>query len=219
MIRAVLFDLDGTLADTAADLARALNAIRVKYARPALPLARIRPLVSLGAAAMLKLAFAVEPEDADFAGLRAEFLNCYAADIVRETRLFEGMESVLNNIEARAKWGIVTNKPAWLTDPLLRELRLDRRAACVVSGDTLAERKPHPAPVLHACRLIGVAPAETVFIGDAERDIQAGRGAGARTLVAAYGYLADGAAPEDWRADGIVQSPLEIKARLREFRA
>ena len=218
MIRAVLFDLDGTLADTAADLARALNAIRVKYARPALPLARIRPLVSLGAAAMLKLAFAVEPGDARFAGLRAEFLNCYAASIARETRLFEGMESVLNDIEAKAKWGIVTNKPAWLTDPLLRELRLDRRAACVVSGDTLAERKPHPAPVLHACRLIGVAPAETVFIGDAERDIQAGRGAGARTLVAAYGYLADGAAPEDWQADGIVQSPLEIKARLRAFR-
>ena len=218
MIRAVLFDLDGTLADTAADLARALNAIRVKYARPALPLARIRPLVSLGAAAMLKLAFAVEPGDARFAGLRAEFLNCYAASIARETRLFEGMESVLNDIEAKAKWGIVTNKPGWLTDPLLRELRLDRRAACVVSGDTLAERKPHPAPVLHACRLIGVAPAETVFIGDAERDIQAGRGAGARTLVAAYGYLADGAAPEDWQADGIVQSPLEIKARLRAFR-
>ena len=218
MIRAVLFDLDGTLADTAADLARALNAIRVKYARPALPLARIRPLVSLGAAAMLKLAFAVEPGAARFAGLRAEFLNCYAANIARETRLFEGMESVLNDIEAKAKWGIVTNKPAWLTEPLLRELRLDRRAACVVSGDTLAERKPHPAPVLHACRLIGVTPAETVFIGDAERDIEAGRGAGARTLVAAYGYLADGAAPEDWQADGIVESPLEIKARLREFR-
>ena len=218
MIRAVLFDLDGTLADTAADLARALNAIRVKYARPALPLARIRPLVSLGAAAMLKLAFAVEPGNTRFAGLRAEFLNCYAANIARETHLFEGMESVLNDIEAEAKWGIVTNKPAWLTQPLLRELSLDRRAACVVSGDTLAERKPHPAPVLHACRLIGVAPAETVFIGDAERDIEAGRGAGARTLVAAYGYLADGAAPEDWRADGIVQSPLEIKARLREFR-
>ena len=218
MIRAVLFDLDGTLADTAADLARALNAIRAKYARPALPLARIRPLVSLGAAAMLKLAFDVEPGDARFASLRGEFLNCYAASIARETRLFEGMESVLNDIEAEAKWGVVTNKPAWLTDPLLRELRLDRRAACVVSGDTLAERKPHPAPVLHACRLIGVTPAETVFIGDAERDIQAGRGAGARTLVAAYGYLADGAAPEDWRADGIVESPLEIKARLREFR-
>ena len=218
MIRAVLFDLDGTLADTAADLARALNAIRVKHARPALPFARIRPLVSLGAAAMLKLAFAVEPGDARFAGLRAEFLNCYAASIARETRLFEGMEGVLNDIEAKAKWGVVTNKPGWLTDPLLRELRLDRRAACVVSGDTLAERKPHPAPVLHACRLIGVAPAETVFIGDAERDIQAGCGAGARTLVAAYGYLADGAAPEDWQADGIVESPLEIKARLRAFR-
>lgn len=218
MIRAVLFDLDGTLADTAADLARALNAIRVKYARPALPLARIRPLVSLGAAAMLKLAFAVKEGDAGYAGLRAEFLNCYAASIARETRLFEGMESVLNDIEAEAKWGIVTNKPAWLTEPLLRELKLDKRAACVVSGDTLAERKPHPAPVLHACRLIGVAPAETVFIGDAERDIEAGRGAGARTLVAAYGYLADEAAPEDWRADGIVEGPLEIKARLREFR-
>ena len=207
MIRAVLFDLDGALADTAADLARALNAIRGKYARPALPLARIRPLVSLGGAAMLKLAFNVKEGE-----------DCYAANIARETRLFEGMERVLNDIETEAKWGIVTNKPAWLTEPLLRELRLDKRAACVVSGDTLAERKPHPAPVLHACRLIGVAPAETVFIGDAERDIEAGRAAGARTLVAAYGYLADGAAPEDWRADGIVESPLEIKARLREFR-
>lgn len=218
MIRAVLFDLDGTLADTAADLAHALNAIRVKYARPALPLARIRPFVSLGAAAMLKLAFDVAEGDPGYPGLRAEFLDYYAANIARETRLFEGMEAVLSDIEAEAKWGIVTNKPAWLTGPLLRELKLDKRAACVVSGDTLAERKPHPAPVLHACRLAGAAPAETVYIGDAERDIQAGRGAGARTLVAAYGYLADEAAPENWQADGIVASPPEIGARLRELR-
>lgn len=218
MIRAVLFDLDGTLADTAADLAHALNAIRAKYARPALPLARIRPFVSLGAAAMLKLAFDIEEGDPGYPGLRAEFLDYYAANIARETRLFEGMEAVLSDIEAEAKWGIVTNKPAWLTGPLLRELKLDKRAACVVSGDTLAERKPHPAPVLHACRLAGAAPAETVYIGDAERDIQAGRGAGARTLVAAYGYLADEAAPENWQADGIVASPPEIGARLRELR-
>ena len=218
MIRAVLFDLDGTLADTAADLAHALNAIRAKYARPALPLARIRPFVSLGAAAMLKLAFDIEEGDPGYPRLRAEFLDYYAANIARESRLFEGMEAVLSDIEAEAKWGIVTNKPAWLTGPLLCELKLDKRAACVVSGDTLAERKPHPAPVLHACRLTGAAPAETVYIGDAERDIQAGRRAGARTLVAAYGYLADEAAPENWRADGIVTSPPEIRARLREWR-
>ena len=217
VIRAVLFDLDGTLADTAADLAHALNAIRRKYARPALPQARIRPFVSLGSAAMLKLAFDVEEGDAGFAGLRAEFLNHYAANIARETRLFEGMEAVISGIESEAKWGIVTNKPAWLTTPLLRELKLDKRAACVVSGDTLEHCKPHPAPVLHACALTDTKPAQTVYIGDAERDIEAGRRAGARTLVAAYGYLAPEARPENWQADGIVASPLEIRARLREF--
>jgi len=218
MIEHILFDLDGTLADTADDLANALNAIRLKHGLTTLPNEVIRPTVSLGGNAMIKLAFDLEEGDTGFELIRDEFLNYYRANIAQETCLFEGMEELLNSLESENKpWGIVTNKPSWLTDPLVKAMSLDKRAACLISGDTLEHRKPHPAPILHACKLMQSNPATTIYIGDAQRDIEAGRRAGTKTLIALYGYIDDGDNPADWRADGMVSSPFEIHDKLSEF--
>jgi phosphoglycolate phosphatase len=218
MIEHILFDLDGTLADTADDLANALNAIRLKHDLAILPKEIIRPTVSLGGNAMIKLAFDLEEGDAGFDTIREEFLNNYRANIARETQLFEGMEKLLVSFENTNKpWGIVTNKPSWLTDPLLAAMSLDKRAACVVSGDTLEHRKPHPAPILHACKLMQSDPATTIYIGDAQRDIEAGRRAGTKTLVALYGYIDKDDDPASWCADGMVSSPHEISNKLSEL--
>ncbi len=218
MIKHVLFDLDGTLADTAGDLANALNAIRLKYDLPALPKALIRPTVSLGANAMIKLAFGLEENDTGFDAARDAFLHHYRRNIAQETRLFNGIETVLQTLEKNhTPWGIVTNKAAWLTDPLLAAMSLDKRAACVVSGDSLAHRKPHPAPILHACKLMQSDPATTAYIGDAQCDIEAGRRAGTKTLVALYGYIDAEANPASWGADGMVSAPNEINDKLSEL--
>jgi N-acetyl-D-muramate 6-phosphate phosphatase len=217
MIKHILFDLDGTLADTANDLANALNAIRLNHDLPELPKDLIRPTVSLGGNAMIKLAFDLEEGNTRFETIRDEFLNHYRANIAQETRLFDGMEEVLQSLESENKpWGIVTNKPSWLTDPLLKAMSLDKRAACVVSGDTLEYRKPHPAPILHACKLMQSKPATTIYIGDAQRDIEAGRRAGTKTLTALYGYIDDND-PAAWCADGMVSSPHEIINILSEL--
>lgn len=218
MIKHILFDLDGTLADTADDLANALNAIRLKHELAILPKEVIRPTVSLGGNAMIKLAFDLEEGDTGFESIRDEFLNNYRANIAQETRLFDGMGELLLSLESENKpWGIVTNKPSWLTDPLVAAMSLDKRAACVISGDTLQHRKPHPAPILHACKLMQSDPATTIYIGDAQRDIEAGRRAGTKTLVALYGYIDDGDNPADWCADSMVSSPFEIHDKLSEF--
>ncbi len=218
MIDNVLFDLDGTLADTAPDLANALNAIRLKYDLDKLPLELISPTVSLGGNAMIKLAFDLEEGESGFDEIREQFLNHYLENIAAETRLFDGMEEVLDSLEENNKtWGIVTNKSAWLTMPLLEALSLDTRAACVVSGDTLDQRKPHPAPILHACELIQSEPASTIYIGDAQRDIEAGRRAGTKTLIALYGYLDKDEDPNSWDADAMVSSPHEINDKLSEL--
>jgi N-acetyl-D-muramate 6-phosphate phosphatase len=218
MIEHILFDLDGTLADTADDLANALNAIRLKYELTTLPKEVIRPTVSLGGNAMIKLAFNLEEGDSGFESIRDEFLNYYRANIAQETRLFDGMEELLLSLESENKpWGIVTNKSSWLTDPLVEAMSLDKRAACVISGDTLEQRKPHPAPILHACKLMQSDPATTIYIGDAQRDIEAGRRAGTKTLIALYGYIDDGDNPADWCADGMVSSPFEIHGKLSEL--
>jgi phosphoglycolate phosphatase len=156
-----------------------------------------------------------EASGAEFERLRLRFLDLYAGRLAEGTRLFPGFESVLAVLEARnTPWGIVTNKPGWLTGPLLEALDLGRRAACAVSGDTLAERKPHPLPLLHAAGLIGVAAERCVYVGDAERDIQAGRAAGMTTVVAAYGYLSAEDDPSRWQPDGIVGSPDELLSWL-----
>jgi len=207
---ALLLDLDGTLLDTAPDMGGALNRLRGESGLAPLPAAVIRPVVSHGAMRLVKLGFP-QAEGDEFERLRLRFLELYSQFLAVDTQLFPGIEAVLAELEERAiPWGVVTNKPGWLTDPLMAALGLDRRAACVVSGDTVAERKPHPLPLLHAAERIGLAPSDCLYVGDAERDIQAGRAAGMTTVVAAYGYIASDDEPERWDPTGIVEHPLEL---------
>lgn len=215
MIKHVLFDLDGTLADTAPDLANALNAVRTNQGMEPLSMETIRPSVSLGGNAMIKLAFGLEEGDDGFDGVRDEFLDYYRDNIAVDSCLFNGMEDVLQSLDERGiSWGIVTNKLTWLTLPLLTELDLDGRTTCIVCGDTTEYRKPHPQPVSHACQLLAADPAHTVYIGDAERDIESGRRAGTKTLVALYGYIEADSDPMAWQADGVVHSPQEINESI-----
>jgi N-acetyl-D-muramate 6-phosphate phosphatase len=207
---AVLFDLDGTLLDTAPDMVGALNLLRVEQGRKPLPFDVVRPSVSHGAVRLVSVGFP-EATGNEFERLRLRFLDLYAENLVVGTQLFPGIEELLQTFEAAGlPWGVVTNKPAWLTDPLLAALGLTVRACCVVSGDTVAERKPHPLPLLHAAGLARVAPEHCVYVGDAERDIVAGRAAGMQTVVAAYGYLSAEDTPEQWGPTGIVNAPHEI---------
>lgn len=207
----VLFDLDGTLADTAPDLAFALNTVLVEQGRAALPFAHVRPVVSHGAAALIRLGFGLGPEDEGFAPLRTRLLEIYRTNLAQETRLFPGMTELLLVLERLGmKWGVVTNKPAWLTEPLLHALGVAQRTCCIVSGDTTRQRKPHPEPMLHACAVSGSLPEQCIYVGDAQRDVEAGRQAGMKTLVALFGYLDASDLPAEWGADGMVEHPLEI---------
>lgn len=216
-IRTVLFDLDGTLADTAPDLALALNTLLEEEGRESLPYERIRQEASYGGKALITLGFSLEPESPEFETLRQRFLDLYKNNICEHTTLFEGMNKVINDIEtAGMNWGIVTNKPSWLTDPLIKLLGLDDKAATIVSGDTTNNSKPHPEPLLHACETAGSQPQQCLYVGDAERDIEAGQRAGMRTLVALFGYLRDDDQPENWGADGLVKTPAEILSWLNE---
>lgn len=210
-IQTVLFDLDGTLLDTAPDLANALNAVLESNGHAPLPFDAIRPVVSHGGKALIELGFEMQSDHPEFEPRRLELLDYYLNNIAQYTCLFPGMDEVLESIESQGlNWGIVTNKPAWLTDPLLEALKLDQRAAAIVSGDTLPERKPHPAPLLHACELIGSKPEHCLYVGDAERDIQAGHNAGMPTLVAMFGYLMAEDKPEEWGANALIRHPAEI---------
>jgi len=214
-IDAVLFDLDGTLLDTAPDLAAALNALRVEEGGTQLSFDEIRPHVSHGGAALVRLGFP-DARAAEFERLRTRLLAIYRQDVARETQLFPGLAQVLEALESAHKpWGVVTNKPGWLTEPLLAALGLMPRAGCVVSGDTMPERKPHPLPLLHAARLIGLEPLQCLYVGDAERDVIAARAAGMRTLIARYGYIGPSDRPEEWQADGIIDRPEEILTWMR----
>lgn len=209
--RAVLFDLDGTLADTAPDMARALNTLLRQHGRPPVPLANIRPHVGSGARGMVRAGFDLSPEDPGFPALRDAFLDTYAADVFADTVLFPGMEDLLAHIEgAGMSWGVVTNKASRFTLPLLRAMGLMNRAACVVCGDTTPHSKPHPEPLLHACRTLSLAPAHCLYVGDDIRDVQAARNANMRVLAAGYGYLGTGLPPHDWHADAVVAHPSEI---------
>jgi 2-phosphoglycolate phosphatase len=210
-IRTVLFDLDGTLADTAPDLAFALNEVLREQGCEPLPFEQIRPAVSHGGIALIKLGFHIDEGAPQFDALRQRLLAIYREHIVHHTTLFAGMGELLETIEARGlNWGVVTNKPGWLTEPLLEGLALKRRAATIVSGDTLSERKPHPAPMLLACEQAGSSAAQCLYVGDAERDIEAGRNAGMQTLVALFGYIGENDRPKQWRADGMVESASAI---------
>jgi len=210
-IKTVLFDLDGTLADTAPDLAFALNAVLQEQGREPLAYDDIRPVVSHGGIALIKHGFNIDESHADFQPLRQRLLDIYRANIARETRLFDGMTELIAQLEQRGlNWGVVTNKPEWLTEPLLEALGVRQHAAAVVSGDTLPERKPHPAPMLLACQQAGSEAEQCLYVGDAQRDIEAGRNAGMRTLVALFGYIGNSDTPANWQADGMVNSALEI---------
>ena len=212
-IRTVLFDLDGTLADTAPDLAYALNQVRLEQGQPALPYEHIRPVVSHGGIALTRLGFGIEPEHPDFDARYRRLLEIYRGNIARETRLFPGMDALLANIEQHGlNWGVVTNKPAWLTEPLLEALGLSQRAACIVSGDTCSNSKPHPESVLHGCKLAGSEARHCLYVGDAQRDIEAGRRAGMRTAVALFGYIGETDVPQSWQADVLLARPEEIWA-------
>lgn len=205
-VRAVLFDLDGTLADTAPDLVAAVNKVRIDRGMPPGPYETLRLQASHGARGLIGSAFGVAPEDAAFASLRDAFLANYEAALCVRSQLFDGIPALLAALAERGlPWGIVTNKAARLTDPLVKLLGLADGAACVVSGDTTPHSKPHPAPLLYAAECIGIAPARIVYVGDDLRDIQAGKAAGMATVAAAYGYCGDSLAPTQWQADAVVE--------------
>ena len=214
MLQAILFDLDGTFADTAPDLARAVNTMRANRGLPPVLPEATRPVTSLGGRGMLSVGFDMTPEHADYVAMRAEFLDLYAQNLCVDTCLFPGMLELLDAIEARGlKWGIVTNKAERYAKPLMELLEVARRCACVVGGDTTPHTKPHPAPLLAASRLIGVDPAATAYVGDDRRDIEAGRAAGMKTVAVRYGYL-NGGVPETWGADWVVDRPQDVIALL-----
>ena len=207
----VLFDLDGTLLDTAGDLGHALNVVLVRYERAPLPLESIRPFVSRGGMALVCLGFNLDAESEQAQRLYRELLDFYRLNLSVNTCFFPGVESLLGCIDGSARrCGVVTNKPGFLTAPLLDDMGLSGRMACVVSGDTLERRKPWPEPLWHACEVIGTTVGRSVYVGDDARDIEAGQRAGMRTIAAAYGYIAPGEGPHKWGADLVVEHPDEI---------
>ncbi len=206
--QAVLFDLDGTLVDTAPDLVAALNRVRADDNLEPLGFNEARKHVSHGSYALVRCAYDYPDESTEFQARRDLLLAYYHENVARASRLFDGMESILQKIESSGRpWGIVTNKPGWLTTPLLRALDLDTRAACVVSGDSTEHAKPHPQPLLHATNEISVTSDKCLYIGDAERDVQAARAAAMPVVIALYGYLATDDQPQAWGADGCIDSP------------
>jgi phosphoglycolate phosphatase len=210
LTRAVLFDFDGTLADTAPDLAAAANVLLQRRGKPALPEIELRPWASHGARGLIQAAFGLSPADEEFVALRDEFLEVYSTVLTQRPVLFGGMEQLLNTLEARLMpWGIVTNKAERFTHPIVAALGLSERAHTIVCGDTTPHAKPHPEPLLHAARALQLSPENCVYVGDDERDIVAGRAAGMRTIAAAYGYCAS-TEPASWQADTIIYTPSEL---------
>ena len=213
-LHAVLFDLDGTLLDTAPDMVNALNVLCIEHSVAPVEFAIGRALVSNGALGLIDLAF-TDLDETDRQHLRDRFLEIYANNLADKTILFDGMAKVLEAVEAAGTaWGIVTNKPGNLTHPLLDELNLSARCACIVSGDTLPERKPHPRPLLHAVSLMSLPAepdtAEVMYVGDSARDIEAGNAAGMLTVAAAYGFIPPGDNPHQWDADHLIEHPLDL---------
>lgn len=211
--RAILFDLDGTLIDSAPDLAGACNDMRLERALEPVPFDRLRAMVGSGARGMIGAGFGIVPADEGYSELRDEFLRRYEARMTRETQVFPAVAPLLAGFaEERIVWGIVTNKATRLAAPLVSALGLAGAAAALVCGDTTPHSKPHPEPLLEAARRLGLAPADCVYVGDDRRDVDAGRAAGMRTIVAAWGYLGAGEPPEAWAADAIIAAPSDLLA-------
>lgn len=212
--RAVLFDLDGTLADTAPDLAAAVNLLRSARGLEPTPYAVLRPTASAGARGMIGAAFGLAPGDAGYEELRLEWFANYEAAMAVHSTLFGGIAELLDGIQAAGmSWGIVTNKPARFTDPLVPQIGL-ARAGCVVSGDTTPHSKPHPAPLLEGARRLGLAAADCWYVGDDLRDIEAGRAAGMVTVACAWGYCGS-IEPSTWGADYLMDAPADLLELLR----
>lgn len=206
---AILFDLDGTLADTAPDLAGAVNQLRIARGLAPTDYELLRPIASAGARGLIGVAFGITPDDAAYEELRDDFLKNYEAAIAVDSSLFAGIAELLSGLQEQGiAWGIVTNKIARLTDQLVPQIGLGH-AACVISGDTTAHSKPHPAPLFEAAKRIGVLPEHCWYVGDDLRDIQAGQAAGMTTIAAAWGYCGE-AAPATWNADVLVDSPQQL---------
>lgn len=210
-VDAVLFDLDGTLVDSAPDLAGAANELRQAHGLQAMDFAQLRPMVGSGARGMLNAAFGIGPDDSQFDALRTDFLARYEARMLRETRVFSRMEPVLEALERRQlPWGIVTNKATRFSVPVVEGLGLMSRCAVLISGDTTAHAKPHPQPLLEAAARLGVVPQRCIYIGDDRRDVEAGRSARMSTLAAAWGYLGRDESVHDWNADAVLAHPEEL---------
>jgi phosphoglycolate phosphatase len=208
---AILFDLDGTLLDTAADLGAALNRLLEAHRYPTLSPAQIRPSAGQGCKGLLKLGMNIDEQHPQYGALCEELLGYYHQHLFDTTTFFPGMDSVLANLDqAGIPWGIVTNKPEKFTLQLAEKLQLRERTTCIISGDTLPYRKPHPEPVLQACRLLQREPKDCLYVGDAKIDVIASKAAGATALVALYGYIPDGENPAHWEADGYIEQPLDI---------
>jgi len=209
--KTVLFDLDGTLIDTAPDMANALNILLQEEDKQTLAYDIIRPVVSNGSIALVNLGFGDNVEENQLRYLKERYLEIYQQYLCVDSVLFNGMESLLNKIEQQgSNWGVVTNKPEWLTRPLMQQIGLTDRAACIISGDTTHNRKPHPEPMYLACKQANSKPHECIYIGDAKRDIEAGKNAGMKTIVAAYGYIGDWENINEWQADYIIEQAEEI---------
>jgi len=215
-IAAVLFDLDGTLIDSAPDLGAAADKMRTDRGLPSLPLGSYRPMAGAGARGMLGVAFGVGPDHPDFPGLREEFFSNYEACMAERTRPFDGVPELIAELDsAGVAWGVVTNKAMRFTGPLTRRMSLFETAGVIVGGDSTPHSKPHPEPVLAAARQLNIEPARCVYVGDDARDVEAGRAAGMPTIAATYGYLGSRADTVLWGADAAISSPLDLLAHLK----
>lgn len=213
--RAVFFDLDGTLADTADDLAAPVNAMRVERDQPPMPVSELRPFASAGARGLIGKGLNVGKDDPAYEALRLEFLERYERDIVVHTRLFEGMAELLARLEAESiQWGVISNKIERYVRVIVERLGLSQRSVVTYGGDSAARPKPHPDLMLLALKTTGLAGADCVYVGDDLRDVVAGRAAGMKTVAAAYGYCGDADDPQDWGADALIRHPRELAPLL-----